>query len=77
MADSETPFAFGSAREDQFPINIYAFGSDQEFRWHVEVDMMVVTPIPGGGPGNVRYVLMVYADGTAEMVDDPSCGGTR
>ena len=76
MATSDTPMVFGSLPEEKFPVQIYAFSPEQEFLWHVEVNPYESTPFPGFGPGSTRYMLWVFADGTAQLLDDPTCGDT-
>jgi hypothetical protein len=71
-----TPFAFHDLPEEKFPITISAFGPDGSMVWTETVEPYVVQQIPATGPGSVRYVAAVYADGTGIIYDDPSCYGT-
>lgn len=80
MTDHRTadglPVAFHDLPADAFPVQLYAFNPGGDLVWNRTIQPHTVVHIPGTGPGSVRYVVTVYANGEAELFDDPSCSGT-
>ena len=76
MSQEEVEHSFIDLPEDHFPLRILMFSPMGEVIFDETVTGPGALPIPGYGPGSVRYSLMLYGDGTVLFKDDPSCSGT-
>lgn len=63
--------------KSKFPLRLVMFDTHQDVVWDSgEVDGPAAIPIPGLGPGSVRYSLYIFGDGEVSLRDDPTCSGT-
>lgn len=71
------PALFTDLPAEKFPVQMVTFDPQQELVWRTTVEPYVATPIPGLAETGkaVRYLVLLYADGTAQMHDDPTCSG--
>lgn len=61
---------------DAYPLRILMFSPMGKTVFDETVTGPGVLPIPGHGPGSVRYSLFLYGNGDVTFRDDPTCGGT-
>jgi hypothetical protein len=73
----EIPALFRAYPKSKFPLRLLAFSPMGDLVIDSgEVEGFTAIPVPGLGPGSVRYHITLFGDGDVDFSDDPTCGGT-